>query len=339
MAMIFIDGLDYASVEAEVLDKWDAGSSIGTFSTSTGRFGGGRVRNSNSQYLGKSFPGVSTVMVGLAIEFTESMLSEATFIQFREDVDVHIRIRANHQGILTVTHNSIEIGRSIGFAFTTGNWHYVEAKCFVHDSTGTVEVYVDGVKVIDLGPIDTRNGGSVGEIDEIRFYGHNSRDAYYDDFYIADTSGGAPQNDILGDLRIDQLMPDGDGNYTQFGTTFPASPTTHWDKVEEIGPDDDTSYNNATGTAEIDTFTMEALAAITTQTIFAVQQFDYLKHDGTAANYRSKLRISGSDFNGASQALTSAYQYLVEMWDTDPNNGAWTESVINGMESGYEEIA
>ena len=77
---------------------------------------------------------------------------------------------------------------------------------------------------------------------------------------------------------------------------------------------------------------MGSMLDITSETIFGIQQFNFGRHTGSATNYRSKLRISGTDYNGASTALAAAYTYLLEQWDTNPDAGAWTESVINGIE-------
>ena len=197
-----------------------------------------------------------------------------------------------------------------------------------------MDVWVDGINVVSDTTLDTKNGGT-GVIDTVQFRAGNTT-KHWDDCYVLDTTGSAPQNDALGDLRIDNLMPDGDGNYTEFGTT---TGTPHSGEVDEIPPDSDTTKVTSTAANQRDTFTMANLAAITSQTIFGVQQFSFAQHDGSATNFRNKLRISAADFDGASQAGGAAYGYFLEEWDDDPNAaGAWVESVINGLESGVESL-
>ena len=340
MGLLFLDSCDHITSTAQADLKTDATTTIDSFTTTGGRFGGGAyVLDHAFDVVTRIIPNHTTIVAGAAFRAAnplDAMDSFNLLLRVGEaGVVDHVTVGL-HNGLIRATRGNgggTVLGTSTARVIRNNKWHFVEAKIVLSDTVGTVEVHVDGVQVLNLTSQDTLNGGA-GVIDRVQWGGvNNGSDTWIDDLYIDDTN-------ILGDSRIDLIMPDGDGNYTELGTTFPASPTTHWDKVEEIGPDGDTSYNNGTVVNQRDTFTMGNLAAITTQTIHGIQQVTYGKHDGTATNHRSKLRISATDYDGTSLALGSAYGYHLEIWDQDPNAGpgAWVESVINGMESGIEEL-
>lgn len=339
MGLLFLDSCDHITTTAQADLKTNAATAIDGFETTGGRFGGGAYRLDGAfDIVVRGIANHTTVVAGAAFKMNpfDSMDVFNVLLRFSEaGVTDHVTVGIHHGAIRVKRGGGAGtlLGTSATRPILNSLWHYVEAKVFLSDTVGTVEVHVDGVQVLSLTVKDTLNGGA-GVIDQITWGApFTGSDTWIDDLYIDDTN-------ILGDLRIDLLMPDGDGNYTELGTTFPASPTTHWDKVEEIGPDDDTSYNNGSAVNQRDTFTMGNLTAITAQTIHGIQQVTYGKHDGTATNHRAKLRISSTDYDGASLALASSYGYLLEIWDLDPNAGpgAWVESVINAMESGYEEL-
>jgi len=337
MSVLIMDSVDHYTTAAQLDEKWSSESLITTINTTGGRFGGGAVElDSSSEQITFVVSDLTTVVMGGAISLqnpNKIMDSLNVLLEFAETgVVVNITV-GNHLGRVRVKlggGGGTTLGTSTQQVFRADVFHYLEAKVILGEpSSGSVEVHVDGVQVLNLTGIDTINGGA-GVIDRCIFRGQHNVNAFWDDMYI-DTVN------ILGDSRCDLIMPDGDGNYTEFGTTVGSG--THALNVDEIPPDDDTTYNEGTAVNQRDTFTMANLTAITTQTIHAVQQVNWAKHDGSATNHRLKLRISSNDFDGASQALASAYSYFREVYDQDPNaSAAWVESVINGMESGYEEL-
>lgn len=328
MSVLFLDGVVHYTSTADLDRKWDESSSGFTIEASGGRFDGPRVVLDGTDQISKTVGGTSTTMVvGFAWKPTSTFDSVITF---NEGSTFHVTINIEPGGVFMIErNNTIEIGRSGLELYKVNQWQYIEVKVLIGDGTsGRVTIRLDGVEVFDLQNVDTRNG-ETGIIDRIQIFETNG---YYHDFYIEDV-------DFLGDIRVETLIPDNDGFYTEFGTTVPTSPSTHWDKVEEIGPDSDTSYNEGAAANQRDTFTMSNLVGSGTKTIKAVQQVNYAKHDGTATNHRTKLRLSGVDHDGASKALTSVYEFYREIWDIDPQTGlAWTEAGINAMESGYEEL-
>lgn len=341
MAILQIDGFDHYTSAADIDRKWDSGSNISSFDQTAGRFGGGAANLGNTGFIELTTSGITTIVMGGAIQMSSIHTSPSAgnqlMLLYEAGQVFNISIE-NNGGYVQASLGSggaAPLGVSADPVFESNTWHYLEVKVVIAaTATGSVEVHVDGTQVLNLTSIVTSNGGN-DQVTVSRWTSQGGAGLVYrwDDVYLADSGS------ILGDVRVDTIMPDGDGNYTELGTTVPASPTTHWDKVEELQDDDDTSYNQGAAANQRDTFTMENLTAITNQTIHAVQQFSLGKHDGTATNMRNKLRISATDYDGASQALTNAYEYYLEMWETNPNTSlAWAESEINGLESGMEQL-
>lgn len=334
MSLLFYDGVDAYTATADIAKKWNA-SSGASVSSGTGRFGGNCLQMAaNSFYTEAAFTGAATIVAGGATY--RNSIAASGLMQFREGTTIHIEVGIRLSGGIYVKRGFTEIFHGAIGAISSGVWQEIEIKVNIHDTTGTVDVWVDGINVVSISGTDTRNGGT-GVCDNVRFFG-SSATTRWDDCYVLDTAGSAPQNNVLGDARVDTLRPDGDGNYTEFGTVTGGS--THYTEVDDSAPDSDTTKITSTAANQRDTFTMGNLAAITSQTIFGVQHVSYAKRDGTATNFRHKFRISATDYDKGSKALTSAYTYYVDISELDPNAGpgAWVESVINGLESGVESL-
>ena len=342
MALLFLDGVDHYDSSAEMARKWDT-VDIASIQTTGGRFGGGAVRLILNDDIEKVFTPAATIVCGFGVLLEQLQdVGNAQILRFNNSGTVHVTISITPQGGFLVERSTGSfLGQTAGDILHGGVWHYIEVLVFISNTVGVVTIQVDGAQVDSFTGLDTRNGG-LAQIDRIRwdYAGGTSNVMDLDDFYILDTSGSPPQDTFLGDIRIDTIFPDADGNYTEFTTTNPASPTTHWDKVEEPAVDT-ASFNETTTANQRDTFTMANLNAITNQTIFGLQQVSHAQDTAGTSNFRNILRISGSDFNGATQALLNGTDaFYLEIWPLDPNAGpgAWVESVINGIESGYEDL-
>jgi hypothetical protein len=57
--------------------------------------------------------------------------------------------------------------------FEAGGWYYLEVEAFVHDTTGFVRVYRDGVLLVEAANADTRGQAGTDLVEMIRFIGNN----------------------------------------------------------------------------------------------------------------------------------------------------------------------
>jgi len=337
MAVLFVEGFDHYNTNAFASLKWDF-ASLSTYQASGGRFGGGSFgQTSTSHAYRQLFSGASTIIAGGAFKYSGTMGANDDLMEFRDGGSTQVTIESSGLGQLRALNGfsvSTVLGVTDGGVLIAGQWHWVEVKVFVSNTVGTVEIRIDGKVVMALTNVDTSFSGGT-EIDIITFEG-GGFNGQWDDIYISDLSGSAPQNDFLGDGRVDTLYPDGDGNYTEFGTT---TGTPHSDEVNENPPDNSgASVITSTAANQRDTFTMDDLAVISDQTIFAVQQTSYADYDVSATSFRQILRRV-ADHNGGSVALSASRAFHIEVWNDDPQAAAaWTETNVNATESGVESL-
>lgn len=339
MALKFFDGFDHYAT-ADLLKKWTAGTTGNTI-TANGRSGGFALTGTlaGSTWLSRTIGGAQdTMIVGMAVKPTNSMSGSSALglIRFLEGATVHVSITTDGTGVINAYRGSgtTLLGSSAAGVLTTGSFLYVEAKVKVHDTTGTVEVRVNGVTVLTLTGQDTRNAGASGIIDTINvgpFASINPQPTYIDDVYVCDTTGTA-SNDFLSDAVVETLFPDGDGNYTQL---TPSTGPTHYTLVDESTPNT-TDYNSSNTAGNKDTYTMGAMSG--SFTVHGVQVLvAALKDSASASSASTTVRSGSTDADGTSTALATTQSYLRDIWATDPATAAaWTQSAVNALEAGMK---
>lgn len=157
------------------------------------------------------------------------------------------------------------------------------------------------------------------------------------DLYLADLEGGAEEvNDFLGDVVIDQIVPNGVGAYSNWSPNTAAN----WDAVEETPPDDDVTYVATQTSGTRDSYTLEDVAAATT--ILGYQTLVYARKETEGgAMISPTLRIGGTDYDATAQGVSSPsrYQYLVQPYDTNPATALQITPVeINAAEGGILKV-
>lgn len=334
MALIFMDSFDYADSETALLRKWDT-SSVSTVLTTSGRRGGGAA--SVVIHLEKSLPANPTYFFGFA--YKNPAGSVGTLLSLREGSIVHLDVNFNATGAVWVTRGGVTLGTPApSGTVRVGTYYYIELSATIHDTTGAFDLRVNEATVSSATGVDTRNAGAVGTIDNFRLGAAN---AYYDDLYVLDDTGAAPRNTFLGDVQIEVMLPDADGALTQFDTTFPASPTTHFDKVDEVNPDLETSYNETPTAADRDSFTMSNLPAITGgDTVLGIQvSTTARKTTSGTQNLQNFVRLSATNYDGGSVSLTEDYKEYLDIYNTDPDApGEWTTAILDGIEAGTQAV-
>lgn len=343
MSLIHLDSFD-TYVTADLGLRYSVSSH--SIVTTNPRTGAQCLRDTNPgfQNTTKPVPALASYVHGIAVLRVGA--SNPGIADFRESTTQHVTVYYDGAaGLVRVKRGGV-FGTELGNAalvFGADTWIYFEVKVTVHDSTGSVEVRINGsdTPLINLTSVDTKNG-STGVIDNIRLISPSGSVAVqYDDWYICDLTGSI-NNDFLGDVRVDAIVPDGDGTTTGLATTFPASPTDHYSKVDEAQQDGDTSYNEDSVDNVIDLFTFGNLPALTgTGVVHGIQTVIVAKKsDAGSKGIREKLRAGATNYSGASKVLGTGYQQFLELRETNPNTAvAFTEADINsGIEVGYEVL-
>jgi len=340
MSLLFADGFDLYSA-AQITRKWD-GANYTTGEMVTGRDGVGQAFwPKGTTYTWKILPSnYQTVILGFSIKFEDLTSHAAGLIYFNDgdgttqvtidlDTSGHIEARRANSGTL--------LGTST-FAFSAGTWYTLEVKVKVDNTTGTVDVYVDGVSVLALTGQDTQdNANAYCNRIYIRQSG-TANACYFDDLYILAVDATTP-NDFLGkNFRIRSIVPNADGTYEELS---PSAGTDHYALVDEIPPTDDTDYIQSATVNQRDSFNFAALT-INASSILAVQANILARRiDATARSIQRLARIGGSDYASSDKALSStSFLYYLDMMLTNPaTSGAWSASAIDDAEFGLKVSA
>lgn len=364
MTLLFMDGFDTKDLAA----KWTllaTGSGTTTLTSST-RFSSGYAFTTSASVSSygytKSFTAASQVFVGAAIKapVIAGQNYGPTFHVLAGDSGAtwHLFLTVSSLGAVQVWRGDGHIaddGGSFHWAphgtmlaassngVLDSNWHYVELGATINSSTGTAQVYVDGVQVINLTGANTKNGGTNNSIDTLGYFylqystftSVSAGAPTVDDLYVCNSSGSSPTNTFLGDVRVQTLLPTGAGTNTQLTPTGSGS---NYANVNEV-PDNPATYNGSATSGQHDTYAMGDLAA-GTGTIYAVQQvMSAFKSNSGAASLKAAQLISGTLYYGATRTLGSSPTTYCDMFELNPDtSAAYTATIVNALEAGAEVV-
>lgn len=212
----------------------------------------------------------------------------------------------------------------------TDSWHHIEMNIYQAGAPlATLDWALDG------GPLVGLSAAAVTSIyGSAKFgYGNSVRDWYVDNLYYCDTTGTV-NNDLLGPIRVDDLLPDGVGNYSNM---TPYGGPTNYELVDENPPNDDTDYVYSETEGDKDTYAMNDTTDSSEAIAGVVASIVSRKTDAGAKFLRPVVRIGGVDYTGDSGALAETYGLVSHVWDESPATATtWASTEIDGMEVGQE---
>lgn len=277
---------------------------------------------------------VSTLIIGCAVNMT--LRSERhPFLRTADGTTSQVEIHVDATGEIIVTRGSTIIHQS-GYIYPLHEYRYVEVKIVIHDSAGSVQMWVDGVSKFNATGLDTQNTANA-QITAF-FLGNGTGSGFgiarhidYDDVVLLDTGGSAPQNDRLGDIKVHPLAVTGNGATND----FTASSGTNASCVDEANPNDDSDFVESSTVGHIDLYALADLPPSVT-TIFGVQWLARMrKTDAGVRQIDPAYRVGGTNYFGAVQTLAGAYAAHREIKQLSPaTSAAWTTSEINALQIG-----
>lgn len=323
MALLFMDGFDAGDGAV----KWTAFNASLASST---RFADGlcaRLSSSQSN-LRTGFPASSKVIVGFAVTYGGASTTIPLLSLYSgAGATVHIQLVQNGDGSLLVRRGSTNLG-STSVSLPANGWAYVEVSATLSDTVGVVTVRVNGVQAFTFTG-DTRNGGTDTTFDTLLLGGMLSYG--FDDVYICNDTG-TTNNDFLGDVRVQTLVPTGPGS----SAALTPSTGANWSCVDEL-PYSATDFVSGSTVGNRDTYATADLPA-SVASIKAVQINTIAKKtDAGARSLKTALRSGGTNYAGASTALSATDSVVSTIRETNPATGAaWTVADVNAMEIGVE---
>jgi len=186
-----------------ILTRSDATSDTGSvISSSGGPLGDNYFSPGNSAQITRFLKAQATAFIfGVRIRVTAS---DATtqFIYFLDQLGVEqcsIRITSLS---MTISRQGTLLG-TVG-ALTANTWYYYEFAVTINASTGSVVVRRDEVQIASFTGINT-NGGTGTDVYRLGFQGNNRLNVTH--IYFLDTTGPAPWNTYLGNVRVWGVFP------------------------------------------------------------------------------------------------------------------------------------
>lgn len=248
---------------------------------------------------------------------------------------------------LQLFNNSTQMGSNSG-AVATGTWHRLELMIDTTTiSATTYEARINGV-TFATGTANLPAGMAqfLTRLDA----SDATYDVYFDDLAINDTSGSS-QNSWCGSEKLLYLRPDaaGDSNgfLVQVGGTVGAA--NNFTRVNEVTPDDATTYNGSALLNAEDLFNCGASGLSSTDVInvvaVGVRMADLVAADTTAA-FKLEIEktaagtktqsgaLAPNSTTWRSNAAVTPFNYSLTTY-LDPDGGIWTSTTLDSMQIGY----
>jgi len=160
--------------------------------------------------------------------------------------------------------------------------------------------------MLNVSGIDTQQSGNAYATQAGFGGGANVGGTYdYDDDILMDTSGST-MNDFIGDKRVLEQFPTGDGATMQF---TPSTGIDGYAMVDEADPDDDTTYIEDATVGHVARFTFPALPVSTAEVLCADVLWFGKKTDAGTRTVKGSVKSVASTASGADFAMATSYGY------------------------------
>jgi hypothetical protein len=338
--IIFIDSCGDAYGTTDLLKKWDTVSGTSpTVETAGGRNGTNGLKLAGAtEFFARNVPALDEYFVGVAFRL-QALTTTVDVLEFNEGATNHVRVTILANGSVQVSRNGTTLGTSAAGLVLVGSYSFLEAHAVIDDAAGVIDVSLDGVVIaaLSLTSQDTQNGGT-GVINEIRFHGTTDI-IFFDDIYVCDSTGSAPQNGMLGNTHIGVSLLGGDTATKDFPILEPATPTTHYTKLIDVPADGDASYVGSSVPADQELFTIAALPTLSgTGAVYGVQVSILARKDNEGPRQMIPIINPGVSLaSGTAKELVSVYDYGEHMWQQNPDTVAdWTLAEVAATVIGVE---
>lgn len=365
MSVLFTDSCDGYSATTDVVARWSSGATSGTYARvspepTMGRFGAGALRTTWGTWNGHMVlltkfititEGAVTHM-SMAINMPSTYSADEVLLGFGNtyfdpagtitngstfdttDYPTYLNLALSPSGQLKVRLGTTVLATSVE-ALPIGGWMWLEIaiKVDTQANGGKVHIRVDGEDFLIFNGNTYASGPkAVGAVSVWSIRGVNY---LIDDVILHNDQGEAPTN-FIGDVRIALLMPNADGDASD---STPSS-GTRWDAVNELVPDGDSSYVQATTPGATDLYQFENFP-VPPESIVAVAVTLAAKATGTTnRQVRVKAKAGGVEADSPSMTITpGTYRDIQFAFAANPATGLpWTAAELDAAQFGWEVV-
>jgi len=282
----------------------------------------------NVTYIGQSIPATRQIRGGFSMYGVNSGVNATYFLQFRSISGELIRLELDISQGLHLVVNGTDQGSIAGFADNT--WKHLSYDMKIDSSAGWVKVYWDGTLVLSF-------AGNTGDADlvlmrvgKINTF-TSGLSAYFDDFYIDDTTG--EDGSATPPIPYFSYIPlEGNGNYNGNWSGSDGNSVDNYLLLDEVPPGSDTDYIETNVVDTLESFTMATFALAAGQEIQAMIPFAYCRRTGVTEQIALGTRYSATDLLGSDQVPPNSYGFKFERQTTKPGGGSWDQAALDAVE-------
>lgn len=349
MALVFMDSFDHYATN-DILKKWDY---EGGYTHGSNSIGSDLQRRAGTKYywaadhwiekdIVDSVTGLDiyTFVAGFACHYQTNCPN--MYIKLTNaDRQIQIQVSVTSDGKIHIYRGGTLLEETPQDYVSPNTWFHIEVKVVLHDTTGSYEVRLNEVNVLSGSGIDTK--AFSGGVAKIRLGGGGYAQGYggFDDFFLLDGNASDdpanPNNDFLGDCRIDCIYPNAAGTHTQYTPSEGANYQNVDDGTIAGGGDidGDTTYNESSVVDSKETYNMDSISSLG-KPIHAIAANSCCRKTDAGIRYFKQLTISNiTNHLSEEKHITDSYKVYQKPLDVNPDDSlAWEEADINAIESG-----
>lgn len=339
MTLLYMDSFDHYTDLSEKYDVTPGASLKPYIDTTFGRFVNGslQIQDNTINEIVKYVTESDELIVGMAVYFSGT---HNWILRLRGADSVTVcTFEANGTGG-EVWRGLQGSGTSLGTftgEFTTNTWQWLEVRIKRHATLGEIEVRVNESVVLSGTALNT-GANDFAEI-FLRSESQEANNVWLDDLYVLNTTGSAPQNTFLGDVRVTVTRPKANGTNSDF---TPTGEVSNYLTTDDALHDGDATYVEAGQIGAKEDYDTESMAdlGISPGTIFGAQVVNAVKKtDAGTLRYKNQMVVAGTTYDTGSEITATAVDYKMTTYirDTDPSDdAAWTEAKIAAVGPGVE---
>lgn len=297
----------------------------------TGRAGG--VGSSSANVVNLSIPNASEIFFGIAYKLSSNV--SGIMCKLVEGAITHLQLGFNATNQITITNGSGTVLATSTATVDLTSWPYIEVHVVIADTGGSCEVRANETAIVSYTG-DTRNGGT-GVVNQITWQRPASAVINLDDGYALDTTGSAPYNTYLGDIKVLALLPSGDGDSS--GWLGSDGNSTNNSLLVDEADSSMTDYVAASVSGTLDLYVMADVPA--GYDVLAIQEVVYAQaSDAGTPPVVLPVAKGALGTVRADSALpdlgTTAGVRASDIRTTDPDGNALTAARVNAMQVGVK---
>lgn len=218
-------------------------------------------------------------------------------------------------------------------------WYYLQFHFTIHDSTGVVDLRIDGSTELALTGQDTRADAAAGgdTCDRCALDTAAANEWFVDDWIINDAAD-TDNTSYPDNLGVEAIMPTAAGDSTQLqrgGTDSGAN----WSQVEERPSNDATDYVFDSVVNDYDLYNLATTQMSTVAAVAVILRAQ--KSDAGAASIAHMLKVdtdasgtADTEDQGADVALATSWAEHVKYYNRQPGPSSWSAAKVDALQAG-----